>query len=608
MTADPAPAEPGLVPVHRRRLAAVYWGKVALLRLRRAVVDAAGGPRRLGRGRLPEPAHEAGASRTPLWSDTRSAERAHQLGKVQNLRRAARQLDGVVIPAGETFSFWRHVGRASRARGFAEGRMLQQGCMVPAVGGGLCQLSNALYDAALQAGCAIVERHAHSRRVPGSAAAQGRDATVAWNYVDLRFRPDRTLHLAVRLTQDELVVRLLDPGRDRDAAASKPDGTTERGEPPARSCAACAETRCFRHGRVPARLAERQAFLVDEAWPEFAAYVTAARERDSTLGAPFPEWHGRPARYGWPAAGFGRVRAAPAAALWRGVSIRLAAPGAARRRAEAAGADRLARRLAPLLTPEVTEVVVAQSYLPYLWRDGHLGGRRYSVLMTRPPMGVLHARLDAAVAAHPGRATLADHRATPELVRWEAEALAQAAALVTPHAELAALFPGRAVRLEWAQQAAALAAGARLWRIAFPGPTLARKGALDVREAALALDLEVVLLGAELEGDAFWRGVRTCRPRAGRPWWDGVAAVVQPALVEDQPRRLLAARAAGVPVVATAACGLQGPGVVLVPALDPAKLIEALRRVLTCRHDPQFWPGLPAREMAKPSMWNTSPG
>ena len=40
----------------------------------------------------------------------------------------------------------------------------------------------------------------------------------------------------------------------------------------------------------------------------------------------------------------------------------------------------------------------------------------------------------------------------------------------------------------------------------FVGPTIARKGAYEVRDAARALDLEVVLLGSELEGAEFWSG------------------------------------------------------------------------------------------------------
>jgi hypothetical protein len=62
------------------------------------------------------------------------------------------------------------------------------------------KLSNALYQVALDSGCEIVERHRHSRTVPGSATAAGRDATVAWNYVDLRFRPAVDMQLTVELT------------------------------------------------------------------------------------------------------------------------------------------------------------------------------------------------------------------------------------------------------------------------------------------------------------------------------------------------------------------------------------------------------------------------
>ena len=71
----------------------------------------------------------------------------------------------------------------------------------------LPEAANALYDAALKAGCEIVERHGHSRIVPGSAAVTGRDATIAWNYVDLRFKSAQTLMLRVQLERDALAAR-----------------------------------------------------------------------------------------------------------------------------------------------------------------------------------------------------------------------------------------------------------------------------------------------------------------------------------------------------------------------------------------------------------------
>jgi hypothetical protein len=221
---------------------------------------------------------------------------------------------------------------------------------------------------------------------------------------------------------------------------------------------------------------------------------------------------------------------------------------------------------------------VAQSLLPFLWREGHLAGREVSVLMTRLPMAELQARLDRAWAMHPERATLNDFRAPRWLIEAEREALDDAVRILTPHHEVARLFADKAVRLDWRAPAtlAVSRAAPAPGRIAFPGPTIARKGAFEVRDAARALDLEIVLLGSELEGAGFWDGVKT--RKAGPQWLNGVSAVVQPAIVEDRPRHLLAALAAGVPVIATAACGIAPhERLTIVPENDSPALIAALR-------------------------------
>ncbi len=110
----------------------------------------------------------------------------------------------------------------------------------------------------------------------------------------------------------------------------------------------------------------------------------------------------------------------------------------------------------------------------------------------------------------------------------------------------------------------------------FPGPTIARKGAFAVRSAAIALGLEVIPLGAELEGPGFWAPAIVAKWRN----WGDVAAVVQPSLVEEQPRSLLMALAAGIPVFATAACGLAPQaGLTLIPPDDPVALIRELSRL-----------------------------
>jgi vancomycin resistance protein VanW len=127
-----------------------------------------------------------------------------EAGKRHNVRLAATAFHGVVIAPDQPLSFWRVLGPATEARGFAWGMELRSGCAVPAVGGGLCLLSNALFALAVELGWSILERHGHSMAL-GDALAL--DATVAFPHVDLRIAP-RTgraiLDVAVR--GDVLVV------------------------------------------------------------------------------------------------------------------------------------------------------------------------------------------------------------------------------------------------------------------------------------------------------------------------------------------------------------------------------------------------------------------
>ena len=582
-----------------RRDAFAFRAKVTLLQLRRHAEDATEGraPRHR-RGSALADAPVLAESRARLWEEGDGAERELQLGKVQNLRVAARRLDGLEIPAGALFSFWRQVGRTTARKGYARGRELREGCLVPNVGGGLCQLSNALYDAALGANCEIVERHAHTRVVAGSLAEVGRDATVFWNYVDLRWRSPVALRLECFLTGNELVVRLRGRERAETTAATPPASTGRSGVNSRRadadqigSCASCGVEECFRVERPRPSAADgngRAAFLVDEFWPEFDAYVGAQKTAGDVLLVPLDgRRFGKP-NYAWRADGFGRVHESRAVTLRRAwESRRLAAQGAERQRALLRHAERLSDSYARRLTYDITHLTVAQPLLPFLWRGGHLGGRTFDVLMTRLPLARLHEALDAARALHPDSPTLGDFRAEDWLVRAEEEALARARKIVTPHAQVAALFPARAVTLAWHWPRAAAAARpspAGADRVVFPASTVARKGVYELRSAARELGLRLTLAGAQLEGPDFWRGVEVERAHVS-DWLEGAAVVVLPSFVEHAPRRLLEAVARGVPVVASEACGLEGaPGVVSFRAGDSDALRDALARVLRLVH------------------------
>lgn len=103
-----------------------------------------------------------------------------------NAELAARCLDGAVIAPGATFSFNSKVRGWSVDQGFVRAPVSFDGELVPAFGGGVCQTSTTLYNAALLAGLTIAERHHHV--FAAHYAAPGRDAAVAYPNLDLRLK------------------------------------------------------------------------------------------------------------------------------------------------------------------------------------------------------------------------------------------------------------------------------------------------------------------------------------------------------------------------------------------------------------------------------------
>jgi hypothetical protein len=246
-----------------------------------------------------------------------------------------------------------------------------------------------------------------------------------------------------------------------------------------------------------------------------------------------------------------------------------------------AQAQREARLLARRLLPRDTRLVVPQSLLPFLWREGVLAGRYFEVLMAALPMPMLQRQLDEAARRHPQCRSLADFRASQELLAAEQEALAAAAAWISPHAQVCAAAGHKGRYLPWTLPSPLerTRAGNGRARVFFAASPLARKGIFELLQALADEQVEILLPPGDSEpalapGRASLRRVASYR--------DGLAqadVVALPAWIEHQPRALLAALAAGIPVVATPACGLApGPSWLLVEAGD----VEALRaRVLS---------------------------
>ena len=532
--------------------------------------------------------------RSPLWRDGRDEEFALVAGKVENLRIARRAFDGVVVPAGAVFSFWKQLGRPTRSRGFVEGREIRAGCVVPVVAGGLCQLSNALAACAVDCGMTLVERHGHTARIEQHAAPGAIDATVFWNYVDLRIVAPFDWRLEVEMTGDALVVRMRAahaPGRTN-AARSIPLVAEKTAAPPARGCLTCDETACYRHpGDARAPAAATTAVLVDAWTPEFARWLQAhAADADW-----FTPWlrRARRAAGAWAPA---RVHAVAVQASWRRTWLlrRSAGEGGVRQQATMRGQRWLAEAYGRRLAPRHAHLIVDQALLLPLARTGALQGRTYDVLMHGLPNLEVQRRLDVAARRWPAAASLRDFRVQPADGEAELRALRAARSLVTPHADVArhlrgdrgaavdevpwhlpARLPGRAARRAPSTPPV----------VAFPASALARKGALEMAEALRRLGWRLLVLGTPSTDAGLWRGMAVEHVSyRDLTWLDRADVVALPAHVEHSPRALLLAVAHGLPVVATACCGLPAsPGVHTLADDDVASLVAALEKAVAAR-------------------------
>lgn len=146
----------------------------------------------------PEPLIQAdSAARFDSQVALRQSRYTSDSGRGHNIERAARELDGAVVPPGAMLSFNELVGARTLDRGFVLGPEVGPGhTLVEGIGGGICQVATELYRASLDAGLAVDQYHPHSRRV--GYAPPGLDAAVAWPRTDLVVRNVLPYHLRLR--------------------------------------------------------------------------------------------------------------------------------------------------------------------------------------------------------------------------------------------------------------------------------------------------------------------------------------------------------------------------------------------------------------------------
>jgi hypothetical protein len=119
-----------------------------------------------------------GKFETPILS--KNANRTH------NIKLAIARVNDYIIEPNQTFSYNQVVGPRSKERGYQIADIIVSGKVLKDYGGGVCQLSSTIYQAALAAELKVTEAHRHS--APVKYIGKNMDATVSYGFRDLKFK------------------------------------------------------------------------------------------------------------------------------------------------------------------------------------------------------------------------------------------------------------------------------------------------------------------------------------------------------------------------------------------------------------------------------------
>ena len=147
-------------------------------------------------------------------------------GRLNNVQLVAQLIDGTLIAPGGTFSFNGTTGERTAAKGFQEAPVIINGELQNGLGGGICQVSTTVFNAAFEAGLPITARTNHALYI--SHYPLGRDATVNYPDLDLKFveRHGHWLLLRTFVGAGSLTVNLY--GTPVEPARREHDGTARR--------------------------------------------------------------------------------------------------------------------------------------------------------------------------------------------------------------------------------------------------------------------------------------------------------------------------------------------------------------------------------------------
>lgn len=121
-------------------------------------------------------------------------------GRKENIALCVKTINGTTIDPGKTFSFNAAAGPRTEERGYKKAKVMVDGEYIMDFGGGVCQVSTTLYNAAAAAGLEVTERHSHQK--PVSYVNEGQDAAVNYNDLDLKFVNNSGGVIRLDITQD----------------------------------------------------------------------------------------------------------------------------------------------------------------------------------------------------------------------------------------------------------------------------------------------------------------------------------------------------------------------------------------------------------------------
>ena len=135
--------------------------------------------------------------------------------RIHNVELVSHLVDNALIPPHKEFSFNGTTGDRNAAKGFLEAPVIINGELSSGLGGGVCQVSTTVFNAAFEAGLKITERTNHALYI--SHYPQGRDATVNYPDVDLEFVNDTGSWMLLRtfVSSSSLTVKLFGTPVDR---------------------------------------------------------------------------------------------------------------------------------------------------------------------------------------------------------------------------------------------------------------------------------------------------------------------------------------------------------------------------------------------------------